>query len=198
MFASSPGESFMENSAAVSEHLKKSPLSPNSTVQTASLRSPSKLLHHNNSTGRTRHCSKKTLSLSAFAQHVVRLHNISVLQRGNYSAVKLDRSNGLFYSTCLTEHDKCSYLQAFISRALIAAHFILLTQSAALKHSHWPATTTYMCTYTVYTHTYHTPCFIYFLMALAWWAAMAKCSSSLQKVIYLPLLYAVWHWRCWT
>lgn len=48
---STDGESFMENSIAVSEHLKKSPLSPNSTVQTLGLRSPSKLLHHNNSTG---------------------------------------------------------------------------------------------------------------------------------------------------
>ncbi|XP_051262677.1 polycomb protein SCMH1 isoform X6 [Dicentrarchus labrax] len=48
---STDGESFMENSVAVSEHLKKSPLSPNSSVQTSGLRSPSKLLHHNNSTG---------------------------------------------------------------------------------------------------------------------------------------------------
>ncbi|XP_049439193.1 polycomb protein SCMH1 isoform X4 [Epinephelus fuscoguttatus] len=48
---STDGESFMENSVATSEHLKKSPLSPNSTVQTPGLRSPSKLLHHNNSTG---------------------------------------------------------------------------------------------------------------------------------------------------
>lgn len=48
---STDGESFMENSVASPEHLKKSPLSPNSTVQTPGLRSPSKLLHHNNSTG---------------------------------------------------------------------------------------------------------------------------------------------------
>ncbi|XP_010785963.1 polycomb protein SCMH1-like [Notothenia coriiceps] len=48
---STDGESFMENSVGSSEHLKKSPLSPNSTVQTPGLRSPSKLLLHNNSTG---------------------------------------------------------------------------------------------------------------------------------------------------
>uniref|UniRef100_A0A3B4U368 Scm polycomb group protein homolog 1 n=1 Tax=Seriola dumerili TaxID=41447 RepID=A0A3B4U368_SERDU len=39
-----PGESFMENSVAASEHLKKSPLSPNSTGLPPGLRSPSKLL----------------------------------------------------------------------------------------------------------------------------------------------------------
>lgn len=50
-----PGESFMESSVAASEHLKKSPLSPNSMGLTPGLRSPSKLLHHNNSTGRKRH-----------------------------------------------------------------------------------------------------------------------------------------------
>ncbi|TNN89152.1 Polycomb protein SCMH1 [Liparis tanakae] len=49
---STDGESLVENSVATSEHLKKSPLSPNSTVQTPGLRSPSsKQLHHNNSTG---------------------------------------------------------------------------------------------------------------------------------------------------
>ncbi|XP_038568384.1 polycomb protein SCMH1-like [Micropterus salmoides] len=48
---STDGESFMENSVAASEHLKKSPLSPNSIIQTPGLRSPSKLLHHRNSTG---------------------------------------------------------------------------------------------------------------------------------------------------
>ncbi|XP_042279929.1 polycomb protein SCMH1 isoform X2 [Thunnus thynnus] len=48
---STDGESFMENSVAASEHLKKSPLSPNCTGQTPGLRSPSKLLHHTNSTG---------------------------------------------------------------------------------------------------------------------------------------------------
>ncbi|XP_078143245.1 polycomb protein SCMH1 isoform X1 [Centroberyx gerrardi] len=47
---STDGESFMENGVGGSEHLKKSPLSPNSTGQTPGLRSPSKLLHHN-STG---------------------------------------------------------------------------------------------------------------------------------------------------
>ncbi|XP_076008866.1 polycomb protein SCMH1 isoform X1 [Genypterus blacodes] len=46
------GESYMENSVvASSEHLKKSPLSPKSPGQTPGLRSPSKLLNHNNSTG---------------------------------------------------------------------------------------------------------------------------------------------------
>ena len=54
-----PGESFMENSVATSEHLKKSPLSPNSTALSPGLRSPTKLLHHNNFTGRKRHWHKK-------------------------------------------------------------------------------------------------------------------------------------------
>uniref|UniRef100_A0A3Q0SFT6 Scm polycomb group protein homolog 1 n=1 Tax=Amphilophus citrinellus TaxID=61819 RepID=A0A3Q0SFT6_AMPCI len=44
--------SFMENSVTASEHLKKSPLSQNSTGLTPGPRSSSKLLHHNNSTGR--------------------------------------------------------------------------------------------------------------------------------------------------
>ncbi|XP_006791728.1 polycomb protein SCMH1 [Neolamprologus brichardi] len=48
---STDGESFIENSVATSEHLKKSPLSQNSTGLTSGLRSSSKLLHHNNSTG---------------------------------------------------------------------------------------------------------------------------------------------------
>ncbi|XP_030013956.1 polycomb protein SCMH1 isoform X2 [Sphaeramia orbicularis] len=48
---STDGESFIEKSISASEHLKKSPLSPNSTAQTPGLRSPSKLLHRNNSTG---------------------------------------------------------------------------------------------------------------------------------------------------
>lgn len=48
---STDGESFTENSVTASEHLKKSPLSQNSTGLTPGLRSSSKLLHHNNSTG---------------------------------------------------------------------------------------------------------------------------------------------------
>lgn len=44
------GES-VEKSAAPSEHLKKSPLSPKSLTQSPGLRSPSKLLHHTGSTG---------------------------------------------------------------------------------------------------------------------------------------------------
>lgn len=49
------GESFMENSVAASEHLKRSPRSPNSMVQSAGLRSPSKLLHHNSTGRKKRH-----------------------------------------------------------------------------------------------------------------------------------------------
>ncbi|XP_075907088.1 polycomb protein SCMH1 isoform X1 [Nelusetta ayraudi] len=54
---SADSESFMENSVAASEHLKKSPLSSNPKVQPAGLRSPSKLLHHN-STGSFRESPK--------------------------------------------------------------------------------------------------------------------------------------------
>ncbi|XP_061573217.1 polycomb protein SCMH1 isoform X3 [Cololabis saira] len=48
---STDGESFTESSAVATEHLKKIPHSPNSPGLTPGLRSPSKLLHHNNSTG---------------------------------------------------------------------------------------------------------------------------------------------------
>ncbi|XP_041844466.1 polycomb protein SCMH1 isoform X3 [Melanotaenia boesemani] len=48
---STDGESFIENSVVAPEHLKKIPLSPNSLGLVPGLRSPSKLLHHNNSTG---------------------------------------------------------------------------------------------------------------------------------------------------
>ncbi|KAM9724058.1 polycomb protein SCMH1 isoform 2-T2 [Menidia menidia] len=48
---SSDGDSFIGSSVAAPEHLKKSPLSPNSSGLLAGLRSPSKLLRHNSSTG---------------------------------------------------------------------------------------------------------------------------------------------------
>ncbi|KAL6109776.1 scmh1 [Pungitius sinensis] len=48
---STDGESPVEDAVAASEHFKKSPPSPNSTVPSAGLRSPSKLLHQHNSTG---------------------------------------------------------------------------------------------------------------------------------------------------
>ncbi|AWO96283.1 putative polycomb protein SCMH1 [Scophthalmus maximus] len=51
---STDGESFVENTVVTSEHLKKSPLSPNSTALTPGLRSPTKLLHPNNFTGSLR------------------------------------------------------------------------------------------------------------------------------------------------
>ncbi|CAG6014801.1 unnamed protein product [Menidia menidia] len=47
----SDGDSFIGSSVAAPEHLKKSPLSPNSSGLLAGLRSPSKLLRHNSSTG---------------------------------------------------------------------------------------------------------------------------------------------------
>ncbi|XP_068179627.1 polycomb protein SCMH1-like isoform X1 [Antennarius striatus] len=45
------GESFIDNTVTAPEHLKNSPLSPNLAMQIPNLRSPSKLLHHSNSTG---------------------------------------------------------------------------------------------------------------------------------------------------
>ncbi|XP_077950599.1 polycomb protein SCMH1 isoform X2 [Gasterosteus aculeatus] len=48
---STDGESPVEDTVAASEHFKKSPLSPNRSLQSAGLPSPSKLLHHNSSTG---------------------------------------------------------------------------------------------------------------------------------------------------
>uniref|UniRef100_G3PLF5 Scm polycomb group protein homolog 1 n=1 Tax=Gasterosteus aculeatus TaxID=69293 RepID=G3PLF5_GASAC len=47
---STDGESPVEDTVAASEHFKKSPLSPNRSLQSAGLPSPSKLLHHNSST----------------------------------------------------------------------------------------------------------------------------------------------------
>lgn len=48
------GESFSVNKQTAAEHLKKSPLFPNSPTLSPVLRLSSKVLHHSNSTGRNR------------------------------------------------------------------------------------------------------------------------------------------------
>ncbi|XP_055084170.1 polycomb protein SCMH1 isoform X2 [Periophthalmus magnuspinnatus] len=54
------GESFSENSVVAAEHLKKSPVSPKSTVQSSGLRSPSKLMQSHNSSGSLRESPKSS------------------------------------------------------------------------------------------------------------------------------------------
>lgn len=49
---------FFSESVGAAEHLKKSPLSPNSTVQSSGLRSPSRLQHRHSSTGSQRESPK--------------------------------------------------------------------------------------------------------------------------------------------
>lgn len=79
----SVAESFTENSVAAPEHLKKNPHSPNSPGLTPGLRSPSKPLHHSNSTG-----EEPVRTLTCRLEHSIRLLSSTSVQAQEESLYK--------------------------------------------------------------------------------------------------------------